>query len=94
MQSLDVVLADAPIAPSVKVRAYNHLLGETGVSFRGNARLAGAYRRRFPKSLQAALVLLPAANTAVRRSLDQWFDTLGVQPDIIGEFGDSELLWG
>ncbi len=51
VQSLHVVLADAPIAPSVKVRAYNHLLGETGVSFLGNARLAEAYHRRFSKSL-------------------------------------------
>jgi LysR family transcriptional activator of nhaA len=93
VQSLDVVLTDAPIAPSVKVRAYNHLLGETGMSFLGHARLAGAYRRRFPKSLHGAPVLLPAANTAVRRSLDQWFDTLEVRPDIIGEFDDSELLW-
>jgi LysR family transcriptional activator of nhaA len=93
VQGLDVVLADAPIAPGVKVRAYNHLLGETGMSFLGDARLAGGYRRRFPKSLHGAPVLLPAANTAVRRSLDQWFDTLEVRPDIIGEFDDSELLW-
>jgi DNA-binding transcriptional LysR family regulator len=46
MQNLDVVLADAPIGPSVKVRAYNHLLGETGVSFLARARLANRYRRR------------------------------------------------
>jgi LysR family transcriptional regulator, transcriptional activator of nhaA len=93
LQSLDVVLADAPIAPGVKVRAYNHLLGETSMSFLGNARLAGAYRRRFPKSLHGAPMLLPAADTAVRRSLDQWFDALTVRPDVIGEFEDSELLW-
>jgi hypothetical protein len=29
----------------------------------------------------------------MRRRLDQWFDTLNVRPDIIGEFDDSELLW-
>src|SRR5688572_9607089 len=93
IQSLDVVLADAPIAPTVKVRAYNHLLGETGVSFLGNARLAKTFRRRFPKSLHGAPVLLQATNTAIRRSIDQWFDDIGVQPDIVGEFEDSELLW-
>lgn len=32
IQELDVVLTDAPIGPTVKVRAYNHLLGETGTS--------------------------------------------------------------
>jgi LysR family transcriptional activator of nhaA len=93
VQSLDVVLSDAPIDPAVKVHAYNHLLGETGVSFLGAARLARTYRRRFPKSLDGAPMLLPATNTAMRRSLDQWFDTLNVRPDIVGEFDDSELLW-
>src|SRR4051794_35500962 len=29
----DVVLSDTPINPNLKVRAYNHLLGETGVTF-------------------------------------------------------------
>ena len=93
MQSLDVVLADAPIAPSVKVRAYNHLLGETGVSFLASARLATSVRRRFPRSLHDAPVLLQATNTAIRRSVDQWLDHLDVRPDIVGEFEDSELLW-
>src|SRR5262249_10752239 len=33
LNTLDVVLADAPISPSTKVKAFNHLLGETGLSF-------------------------------------------------------------
>jgi LysR family transcriptional activator of nhaA len=93
VQSLDVVLADAPIGPGVNVRAYNHLLGETGMSFLGNAKLAQTHRRRFPKSLHGAPVLLPATNTAIRRSIDQWLDAADIRPDIIGEFEDSELLW-
>jgi LysR family transcriptional activator of nhaA len=92
VQGLDVVLSDAPIDPAVKVHAYNHLLGETGVSFLGTPRLAEKRRRRFPKSLDGAPMLLPSTNTAMRRGLDQWFDTLNVRPDIIGEFDDSELL--
>ena len=92
-QSLDVVLTDAPLGPTVKVRAYSHLLGETGVSFLGDARLARTYRRRFPKSLQGARVLLQARNTAIRRSIDQWLDSIDARPDIVGEFEDSELLW-
>jgi LysR family transcriptional regulator, transcriptional activator of nhaA len=93
LQSLDVVLADAPIGPSVKVRAYNHLLGESGVSFLGSARLAKTFRRRFPRSLHGAPLLLQATNTAIRRSIDQWLDSIDVRPDIVGEFEDSELLW-
>ena len=93
MQSLDVVLADAPIAPAVKVRAYNHLLGETGVSFLGSTALAKSFRRRFPRSLHDAPLLIQATNTAIRRSIDQWLDSLDIRPDLVGEFEDSELLW-
>ena len=93
VQRVDVVLADAPISPTVKVRAYNHLLGETGLSFLGVQRLARKYRPDFPKSLHDAPMLLPTENTAVRRTLDQWFDGLGVRPRVVGEFDDSELSW-
>jgi LysR family transcriptional regulator, transcriptional activator of nhaA len=92
-QTLDVVLTDAPIGPTVKVRAYNHLLGETGVSFLGSARLARTHRRRFPRSLDGAPLLIQATNTGIRRSIDQWLDVTGARPDIVGEFEDSELLW-
>ena len=87
------MLSDAPIAPGVNVRAYNHLLGETGLSFLGNPALAMKYRRRFPKCLHGAPLLLQAMNTAVRRATDQWLDSVDIRPDIVGEFEDSELLW-
>ena len=92
VQALDVVLSDAPLGPAVKVQAYNHLLGETGLSFLGRSQLARTHRRRFPRSLDGAPILLPTTNTALRRNLDQWFDTLEVTPHIVGEFEDSELL--
>jgi LysR family transcriptional activator of nhaA len=38
-------------------------------------------------------MLLPTPNTAVRRTLDQWFDVLGIRPRVVGEFDDSELRW-
>lgn len=93
VQTLDVVLSDAPIAPGVKVRAYNHLLGETGVSFLGDAKFSRTHRRRFPKSLHGAPLLLQASNTAIRRGIDEWLEGLEIRPEIVGEFEDSELLW-
>jgi LysR family transcriptional activator of nhaA len=93
VQRVDVVLADAPISPTVKVRAYNHLLGETGLSFLGAPRLVRKYRPGFPKSLHDAPMLMPTPGTAVRRSLDQWFESLDIRPRVIGEFDDSELRW-
>ena len=37
-------------------------------------------------------MLLPAENTMLRRSLEQWFETRNVRPVVLGEFDDSALL--
>jgi LysR family transcriptional activator of nhaA len=92
VHKLDVVLADAPISPTIKIRAFNHLLGECGVSFFGTPELAAAYRRGFPRCLDGAPFLLPAENTVLRWSLDQWFDAQGIRPLVRGEFSDPALL--
>jgi LysR family transcriptional regulator, transcriptional activator of nhaA len=92
LHNLDVVLADAPLSPSVRVLAYNHLLGECGTSIMAAPALAPRYRRGFPRSLDQAPWLLPTANTALRRRLHQWFDAEGVRPAVCGEFGNSALL--
>jgi LysR family transcriptional regulator, transcriptional activator of nhaA len=89
---LDVVLADAPVGPTVRVRAYNHLLGECAVSIFGADRLARAYRRGFPRSLDGAPFLLPRQHSALRLALDEWFERESVRPHIVGEFDDSALM--
>jgi LysR family transcriptional activator of nhaA len=92
LNALDVVLTDAPISHPAKVKAFNHLLGETGLSFMSTPALASRYRRGFPRSLNGAPFLLPAENTVLRRSLEQWFDAEGIQPQIRGEFADPGLI--
>jgi len=89
---LDVVLADAPVGPTVRVRAYNHLLGECAVSVFGADRLVRTYRRGFPRSLHGAPFLLPRQDSALRLALDDWFEREGVRPQIVGEFDDSALM--
>lgn len=89
---LDVVLADAPAAPAVKVRAYSHLLGECAVSVFGTESLAAAHRRGFPRSLDGAPFLMPSEDSAVRLSLEEWFEKNGVRPRVVGTFEDSALL--
>jgi LysR family transcriptional activator of nhaA len=89
---LDVVLSDAPLNPNLKVRAYNHLLGETGITFVGTAKLASQCKGGFPRSLDRVPMLLPTENMDIRRSLDQWFETLKIRPDVVGEFEDYALL--
>jgi len=92
IHNLDLVLSDAPLPPTVKAKVFTHLLGECGVSIVGVPKLVEAYISGFPKSLDGAPFLLPTEGTALRRSLDQWFEEHGIRPAIRGEFEDSALL--
>jgi LysR family transcriptional activator of nhaA len=90
--ALDVLITDAPVGPELAVRAYNHLLGESGVSFVAAPPLAAACRRGFPRSLDGQPMLLPTENMAIRRSVDQWLEARGIRPRVVGEFEDGALL--
>jgi LysR family transcriptional activator of nhaA len=88
----DRMVSDSPIGPDVRVRAFNHLLGECGIAIFGSEKLATAYRRRFPRSLDGAPFLMPAGNTSLRRLLDFWLDLEDILPSVVEEFDDSALL--
>ncbi len=92
VHAVDIVLANVPAGPTIKVRAFNHLLGESGMIFLATPRLAAVHGRRFPGSLDGAPVLLPRETTPVRPALERWFDDKGLRPRIVGEFDDSALL--
>jgi LysR family transcriptional regulator, transcriptional activator of nhaA len=92
IHALDLVLTDSPLPPTVNVRAYNHLLGECGVTVFGTAARIEALEGEFPASLDGAPFLLPTANTTMRRSLDQWFEATGIRPMIAAEIEDSAVL--
>ncbi len=92
IHKLDVVLTDAPIPPAVKIHAYNHLLGESQVTFMAIDKLARNYRKGFPESMNGAPILFPAEGTTLRGILEQWFDSLEIRPMVVGEFEDSALL--
>ena len=92
IHKLDVVLTDAPIPPAVKIQAYNHLLGESQVTFMASEKLARNCRKGFPESMNGAPILLPAEGTILRGALEQWFDSLEIRPMVVGEFEDSALI--
>ena len=92
IHALDLVLSDVPVAPTVKVRAFNHLLGESGVTVFGVPELARTRQRRFPRGLDGAPFLLPTDNTTLRRSLEQWFAAQNVHPVPVAEVEDSAVL--
>jgi len=92
IQRLDLVLSDTPIANQARVKAFNHVLGETGLTFFAVPSIARKYRNGFPASLEGAPILLPSDGTVTRRGIDQWLEELGVRPRIVAEFDDSALL--
>lgn len=92
MHRLDVVIADRPLTPDTNVRAFNHLLGECGVTVYGTPKLVRKYKRKFPDSLDGAPMLLPTQNTSLRRLLEQWFDENNILPATAHEFEDSAVL--
>jgi LysR family transcriptional regulator, transcriptional activator of nhaA len=92
IHSLDLVIADTPAPPNIKVQAYSHLMGESGVTLFATTKLARQYRRNFPRSLEGAPFLLPTANATLRRILDDWFIRNDLHPQLVGEIEDSATL--
>jgi len=92
LHELDVILSDSPAGSMVRVKAYNHPLGECGVSFFGTPELQKTLRKEFPNSLQGAPLLLPTENTTLRISIDHWLHDNDLHPEIVGEFEDTALM--
>jgi len=89
---LDLVIADAPISPSASVRAYNHRLGESGVSFFASPRLSRRLKGKFPDCLVDAPMLVPGVDTMMKSRLERWFQANKLRPRVVGEFDDSSLM--
>ncbi|MDJ0748444.1 MAG: transcriptional activator NhaR [Woeseiaceae bacterium] len=92
VHKLDIVLSDQPVPDGLSLKAYAHRLGESGMSFFTLRSKARRYRGKFPSSLNDAPMLLPSQHSALRRRLDDWFETHELSPRIVGEFDDSALL--
>lgn len=91
LHELDVVISDAAAAGAAGLKAFSHLLGESSVTF-FSANGSAALKRQFPRSLDGAPVLLPAAGTELRNLLDHYFETNDIRPELVGEFDDSALM--
>jgi LysR family transcriptional activator of nhaA len=89
---LDIVLANEPAPSTAKIRAFNHRLAESSVTFCAAPKLAARLRRGFPQSLHDAPALLPAEATALRRSLENWFRELQIRPRVVAEIEDAALM--
>ena len=88
---LDVVLADEPASPGLSGKVFNHLVGSSDVTFFSMPILARTLKGRFPRNLHGAPALLPTQNCRLRRELEKWFRTVGIEPRVVAEFEDASL---
>jgi LysR family transcriptional activator of nhaA len=91
INKLDAILSDTPLPSNSPIKAYNHLVGQCGVTFFAKEALADPLRDGFPESLDHQRFFMAGEGTNQRLNLLSWFDHLGIAPLIIGEFDDSAL---
>ena len=89
---LDLVLSDQAMPRGLNLKAYNHRLGDSGMSFFAPKGDVVRLKRNFPDSLHNARMLLPSQHSALRRQIDDWCTKEEISPTVVGEFNDSALM--
>ncbi|EJE54345.1 transcriptional regulator [Acidovorax sp. CF316] len=92
LNRLDLVLADEPVSRKIGVKAFNHGLGTSSMSFFCAPALRSQLQGPFPKCLHGAPMLIQGPMSSVRQQLDHWFNKHQLQPRLVGEFDDSALM--
>jgi LysR family transcriptional activator of nhaA len=92
LNRLDLVLADEPMSKRISVKAFNHALGRTTMSFFCAPALKAQLQDAFPQCLNRFPLLIPGPQASVRQQLEGWLTRHRIHPRIIGEFDDAALM--
>lgn len=92
LHRLDLVIADEPMSRRLSVRAFNHPLGSTAMSFFSAPALRRRLKGEFPHCLDGMPMLIQGASASIRQQLEGWLTRYQVHPRIIGEFDDGALM--
>lgn len=92
LHRLDLVIADEKLPPRVAVKAFNHPLGSSPMSFFAAPTLRSRLAGPFPRCLDGAPMLIPAASSSVRADFDAWLTRHQLVPRVVGEFDDGALM--
>lgn len=92
VHKVDMVLSDIPLTGALSIKAYNHKLGESSLTFFAAPAIASKYRQHFPQSLNLAPLLMPTIQYAIRHQVDNWLSEHELYPVIRGQFDDSALM--
>ena len=92
LSKVDLIVSDRPLTPGTPIKAYSHLLGETGLTFYSHKKHARKLKSGFPHSLDRESFLICGDKSTQKLNLMAWFDELQIKPQIVAEFDDSALL--
>jgi LysR family transcriptional activator of nhaA len=92
LHRLDLVIADEPLTSRLSVKAYNHKLGSSPLSFVATPALAKTLRGPFPQCLNGAPLLVPGGSSSVRPQLEAWLTRHDLTPRVVAEFADGALM--
>ncbi len=92
LNRLDLVIADEPMSKRLNVKAFNHPLGRTAMSFFCAPSLKAGLKGTFPRCLNDFPLLIPGPHASVRQQLEGWLTRHQIHPRIIGEFDDGALM--
>jgi len=87
---LDMILSDCPIDSTRSPGLFSKKLGESCVNF-----FTYGEKEQYQDMIcyvASKKLLIPGSRTAMGRSIIQWFDQQGIQPEILGEFDDMALM--
>lgn len=92
LHRLDLVIADEPMSRRISVKAFNHALGSTSMSFYCAPQLRKKLVGEFPGCLNGMPMLIQGASASVRQQLEGWLTRHQIHPRVIGEFDDGALM--
>jgi LysR family transcriptional regulator, transcriptional activator of nhaA len=92
LHRVDLVLADEPLSQRLSVKAFNHALGQSPMSFFCAPSLKRTLGREFPECLNNAPMLVHGAASPVRAQFEAWLMRHRLQPRVVGEFDDGALM--
>ncbi len=93
LHHLDLVFAGQAAPPNPNLRLSSERIVSAPVDWYGPASLVRLSAvKSFPACLDKLPVLLPTQHSALRGTLDRWFESQHLRPRVVGEFEDSALL--
>jgi LysR family transcriptional activator of nhaA len=92
LHRIDLVIADEPLTHKISVRAYNHALGSSPMSFFAAPELKARLKGSFPACLNDAPMLVPGPNASIRAPFEAWLTRMQLHPRVVAECDDSALM--